>query len=330
MTLKTRQPTGKPPWPILLIAGLEKSGKSYSAAQASASELVGRTFWVSVGEDEPDELGALPGARFEIVEHDGTYRGIRSTLDECAGQLPTDGKPNLLVLDSATRLWDLLCDEQQIEANRRAAEKARKYNRPVGEDDAQITADLWNVAKQRWAHCIDCLRAHQGPSIVLARMESVAIMDANGQPTKNRDWKIKAEKTLPFDVGAIVEMRARGDNWITGVRSVKYPLKEPRVEFPDFTVEGLWTRLGLTDKGATAHRTHSGIDAEDKPLQAAAVARDELRAFAEAEGWDLDAVAAAYADRAGGMALKDATSAPAIRAFMKSYAAEQKKVEKAA
>ena len=37
MTLITRKPTGKPPWPIMLIAGVEKSGKTYSAAQASAS-----------------------------------------------------------------------------------------------------------------------------------------------------------------------------------------------------------------------------------------------------------------------------------------------------
>jgi hypothetical protein len=128
--LNTRQPTGKPPWPILLLAGAEKAGKSYSAAEASASNLIGRTLWVGVGEDDPDEYGALPGARFEIVEHDGTYRGILAALTAALRSRPT-GKPNLIVLDSATRLWDLLCDEQQVVANRRARVKAEKYNRPV-------------------------------------------------------------------------------------------------------------------------------------------------------------------------------------------------------
>ena len=30
MTIHTRRPTGLPSWPILLIAGMEKSGKTYA------------------------------------------------------------------------------------------------------------------------------------------------------------------------------------------------------------------------------------------------------------------------------------------------------------
>ena len=113
MTLKTRKPTGKPAWPIMLIAGAEKAGKTYSAAQASASKLIGRTLWVGVGEDDPDEYGALPGVRFEIVEHDGTYRGILAALTACAAEPMEEGRPNLIVLDSATRLWDLKPGDQR-------------------------------------------------------------------------------------------------------------------------------------------------------------------------------------------------------------------------
>ena len=76
MTLQTRKPTGIPSWPIVLLTGVEKSGKTYAAAAASASEMVGRTLWLGIGEDDPDEYGAIPGTRFEIVVHDGTYRSI--------------------------------------------------------------------------------------------------------------------------------------------------------------------------------------------------------------------------------------------------------------
>lgn len=327
--LVTRAPTGKPPWPILLLAGVEKSGKSYSAAEASASSMVGRTLWVSLGEDDPDELGALPGARFEIVEHDGTYRGVLAVLDACAGLIPEkDAKPNLIVLDSGTRLWDLLCDQQQVEANRRARVKAEKFKRSPSDEDAIITMDQWNVAKQRWAHIIDCLRAHQGPSIITARLESVTILDGAGSPTKDKDWKVKAEKSLPYDVGAIVEMRARGDSWLTGVRSLRYKAIAPRTEFRDFTVEALWTKLGLAEADATSHRTHAAIDPEDKPAMAAEIARQELRALCEEKGIDLAAVAAQYLEESEGVPLKDATAAPAIRAFTKRIIAQVDKEAK--
>jgi hypothetical protein len=314
MPLTTRKPTGKAPWPIMLLAGSEKSGKSYACAQASASKLIGRTLWVGVGEDAPDEYGALPGARFEIVEHDGTYRGILNALAACAAE-PSKDVPNLIVLDSATRLWDLLCDEQQHVANERARRKAAKFNKPLPDEDATITMDQWNTAKQRWGHCIDTLREHQGPSIVTARLESVTVLDGKGQPTTDRTWKVKAEKSLPYDVGVVVEMPARGDTWLTGVRSLRWTATEPRVQYPDFTVEKLWTDLGLAEKDAAGERHHAANDPEDKPAQEADTARTELGALCDERGWDKAAVAAAFAEREGGVQIKEA-DAPELRKFM--------------
>lgn len=260
MTLKTRRPTGKPPWPMLLLAGTEKSGKSYACAVASASEHIGRTFWISVGEDDPDEYGAIDGARFEIVEHDGTYRGILAAIEAAAAVPAEGGKPNLIVVDSIGRLWELLSDMAQVEANRR---KKR--------DEAIITMDQWNLAKQRWAHVISALKEHDGPVIVTSRMEKVTVLgedgqpakDARGNPTGEKIFKVKAEKSLPFDVGAIVELHARGEYWLTGVRSLKFkPEPGVAVPYPDFTVEKLWTDLGVTKPGATAPRQVSHLDAE--------------------------------------------------------------------
>lgn len=314
-TLTTRKPTGKPAWPILLIAGAEKAGKTYSAAEASASDLIGRTLWVGVGEDDPDEYGALPGARFEIVEHDGTYRGILAALTACAAQPAKPGKPNLIVLDSATRLWDLLCDEQQHVANERAKRKAEKFNRPVPDEDATITMDQWNTAKQRWSHLIDTLRQHQGPSIVTARLENVTVLDEKGQPTTDRSWKVKAEKSLPYDVGCIVEMPKRGETYLAGVRSLRFkpdPAKPDRGKYAEFTVDKLWRDLGLADGAGT--RSHAAIDPEDKPATAAEAARAELAALCDEHGWDRAEIAAEF-EKANDVPVKVA-SAVVVREFI--------------
>lgn len=318
----TRKPTGNPSWPMLLIAGREKAGKSYASAEASTSDLIGRTLWVTVGEDEPDELGALPGARFEIVEHDGTYRGILGALTGAAAEPVADGKRNLIVLDSGSRLWDLFCDEQQVEANRRARVKAEKYKRPVPDEDVTITMDQWNTAKQRWGHCLDALRQHQGPSIITARLEDVTVLDNSGKPTSDRAWKVKAEKNLTYEVGCIIELHSLGESYLTGVKSLRYkPGPTQRTEYKPFTVDRLWRDLGLTEN--VGERRHSAVDAEDKPAQEADRARAELRSVADQKGWDLAALAAAYADLNEGASLKDTTNAAAIRRFAGEYAEQQ-------
>lgn len=254
--MKTRQPTGLPSWPILLLTGPEKTGKTYAAAAASASDLIGRTLWVGIGEDAPDEYGAIPGARFEIVEHNGTYRGIIDVLDECVTELAKDDKPGLIVLDSATRLWNMLCDDAQETANRRAREKAEKQRRPVPDEDVSIGMDLWNLAASRWASVMDCLRDHQGPSIITARLDVVTVIGADGKPTKDKDFKVQAHKSLPFDVGAIVELPEPGKAVLTGVRSLRVKdAQTARRPFPGFTVEALWTEMGLAEQ--VGPREHS-------------------------------------------------------------------------
>lgn len=247
---------------MTLIAGGEKAGKSYACALASASDLIDRTFWVGVGEDDPDEYGAIPGARFEIVEHDGTYKGIGTAVFE-ATQAPSNGKPNLIVLDSGTRLWDLLSEEAEIRARERAKKAAQKYKREYDPDaDVTIGPDLWNKATDRWNSIIDLLRNHNGPSLITARLEQVTVMDKDGKPTKDKTAKIKAQKNLPYDVGVIVEIPSRGETYITGARSLKFdvPMDE-RKSIKDFTVHGLWEQLGVGEPDATAPRQHASVDA---------------------------------------------------------------------
>lgn len=245
--LRTRKPTGKPPWPMILLAGGEKAGKSYSAAVASASEHISNTYWMGVGEDDPDEYGAIPGARFEILEHDGTYAEIVQQL-AAAVQAPAEpGKPNLIVFDSASRMWDMLSEEAQTLANMR-----RK------QDGAQITMDLWNRATSRWNTIMNILRAHKGPVILTARLETVTVMDDGGQPTKEKTEKVKGQKGLPFDVGVVVQMPRRGETYLTGVRSLRVDIGPDKKEpVKQFAITTLWRDMGVLEEGGTSDRIHS-------------------------------------------------------------------------
>lgn len=251
--LKTRKPTGKPPWPIVLLAGGEKTGKSWAAAAFSASDLVGRTFFVEIGESYADEYGAIPGARYEICEHDGSYRGIGGQIYAATQAPRVDGKPNCIIVDSMTLLWDLLSDQAQRTAYARWRKK--NPNKPEPDGEVQITMDLWNIAKKRWNDILDLLRRHDGPVLLTARLEQVAVMAPNGQPTTDKTLKVKAEKNLPYEVDVIVQMPSPRKYQITGLRSVKFQIEPDGAwPFPDFTVDALLRRLGLDAADATAPR----------------------------------------------------------------------------
>lgn len=236
MSIKTRRPTGKAPWPLLLLAGVQKAGKSYAAAKFSASDLIDRTFYIEVGEGSADQYGAIPGARYEIVEHDGSHAGILAAVEAAVAE-PANGKPHAIVMDSMSELWGLLCDEQQTIAN------ARKKS--------TITMDQWNAAKKRWRKIIDTLRTHNGPVILTARYEQVTVMK-NGQPTTDKEWKIRAEKDLAFEVDGIITMTEPRKPFIAGIRTIAFNVPAGGFSPKDpegFDLDGFFRRLNI-DNGA--------------------------------------------------------------------------------
>src|SRR4051812_4000991 len=78
--LKTRKPTGRVPWPCVLLEGEEKAGKSWALAQLSASDRIGALYWIDLNEGAGDEYGAIPGATYELVEHDGSYAQVLAAV----------------------------------------------------------------------------------------------------------------------------------------------------------------------------------------------------------------------------------------------------------
>lgn len=264
--LTTRKPTGRPAWPLVLLAGAEKSGKSWAAAEASKSPLIGTTYWIGCGEDDPDELGRV--GDFLIVEHNGSYPAIVDAITEINRLDQQGDKPTLIILDSISMVWAMLTDEAQAIANTRAARKAARSNKPAPQDDVAISMDLWNRAAKRWRRLMDALRAHQGPVILTARLSLISIL-ANGEPTGEKEYKIEGHKTLPYDVSAIVQLRSRSERYITGVRSVVWATEpDALIPFPtDAGVADLWAKLGLEEATDRVHRSNdanASIAAEDK------------------------------------------------------------------
>lgn len=288
----TRRPSGLVAWPMLLIAGWEKAGKSWSCAEASGSEFVGRTLWIGIGEDDPDEYANVPGADFEIVTHDGTYRDILAAVEWACSQPDVDGKPTLVVVDSMTRLWDLLSDMAQDMANARAAKK--NGGRSNADDEADIHPDLWNIATSKWNHVMDALRGNRGPVLLTARLDDVMVVK-NGRPTNDRVWKVKAQKMLPYDVGGIVQLPERGKAFLTGVKTTKLSVPE-KIPLPGFTVDKLWRQLGLSETSAR-DRTHSGIDRANTDPNAAqrALLLGQIRTAVNEDVTEMRAIAAQWA-----------------------------------
>jgi hypothetical protein len=300
----TRRPSGLTPWPVTLISSTPHAGATWACAAASGSELVARTLWVGAGEDEPDDYANVPGADFEIVPTSGTYADIVSGL-RWASSLPAgdDGRPNLLVLDSGTGVWDLLGAMAHAQAVQRAL-AAR--TRPGQDDEVVIGRDLWTEARERWDVVMDVLRAHPGPSLITARLDEVPIIDDEGRATRERLWRVQGHKTLPSTVDVHVQLPDRGRAVLVGVKTTRMPFLE-RAELDAFTVDRLWRDLGLGD--GMGFRAHASTYAGESPVD---VARRAVAQAATAAGVPLEAVAAEWAAAHDGQSIRAATDARAL------------------
>lgn len=248
MSFQGHRPSCKVSWPLILVAGAEKTGKSYTVAELTGSDLIGETFWIEFGENTAEEYGAVPGARYIVADHDGTFNDVCRRVREAVAEPPRDGKPNLIVIDSVSLIWEMLSAEMQQVANRRKKADV--------DAESKITSDLWNIAKERWKKLIRILRTHNGPVVLVARLEVVAVMDASGQPTKDKTRKVQAHKSLPYAVDVIVQIPEYRKYQITGVRSLVFnmPPGETFDAPSDFTLDSLLRRMGLAELGVAEPR----------------------------------------------------------------------------
>ena len=243
--IRSRPPTGRVPWPLVLLEGEEKSGKSWSAALLSTSPRVGVTYWLDLGEGAADEYGAIPGARYQVLEHDGTYAQVLDQVlavkDEAARAAAAGEPPVVLVIDSITALWELLKDWASERARTRKANRDKLARDPNAE--ITVSMDLWNDSGARYRRVMTQLLTFPGIVVVTARGKEVAALDDAGKPVEgSKEWKVEGHKTLPYDATAWMRMTRAQPPLLIGARSVHcgtVPGRDKPRPMPDFSLDWL-------------------------------------------------------------------------------------------
>lgn len=309
--LKTRQPTGRVPWPLILVEGGEKSGKSWSCAQFSTSDRIGQMYWIDLGEGAADEYGAIPGAKYLVVDHDGTwpqiYGAVAAISDEAARAADAGEPPIVLVIDSMTTEWEMLKDWASNRSRARLNARARRQNRPqLGDDeDPKISIDLWNDANTRHRKLMTILMTFPGIVLLTARGKEVAVLDDKGNPIPNaREYKVEGQKNLGYDASCWIRLDRSGPGRVIGVRSVHVGLR-PGYDQPielarEWTIESVVFDTLKCDPMAAHARNlaepragHDAPDSERYTVLSAAIedapTLDSLKGWYDQIGQDLEA-----------------------------------------
>ncbi|MFF7586767.1 AAA family ATPase [Kitasatospora purpeofusca] len=241
--LKTRRPTGIVPWPLVLIEGEEGAGKTWSAAEFSASDKIGQMYWIDLDEGSADEYAAIPDTRYLIIEHDGTYRDILEQIEAVhaeARRAALAGEPPVvLTIDSGSALWRMLTNWTHERARRSTKNKKMLLADPDAAVD--IGMNLWNDSVERWSRVMWLLRTLPGIAIVLARGKQISALDDNGTPIRNKtEWRVQGHKDLGFDSTVWIRMRRDEDPQLIKVRSLRLRVEKKRpLRLPNFSIEEL-------------------------------------------------------------------------------------------
>jgi hypothetical protein len=246
MPLNTRKPTGAVPWPLILLEGGEKTGKSFTAALLSASEKVGRMVWLDLGEGAADEYGAIPDVSYEVIEHAGTWESITGQVtaakEEASRAAGAGELPVILVIDSMTAEWDLL--KAWAETRARKTDNNRKKLEKDPNAEIPVSMNFWNDAGTRHRKLMTTLMTFPGIVIMTARGKEVTSIDAKGRPIEgSKEYRVEGNKNLAFDASCWVRLYRDKPAEVIGARSVHTGIRpgkdKPQELAPDWTLEWL-------------------------------------------------------------------------------------------
>ena len=270
--LKTRKPTCAVPLPQILIEGMEKSGKTWLCAEFSGSQRVSRTYWLEIGPaaGTADQYGAVPGARYEIVEHDGSwdqiYGAVLKIHQEAGEALARGEKPCVLIVDVAGAVWDLLKDWVSARAAVSKTNRSRLADDPAAE--LVIPRNLWNDATKRHAQIVTLFLTFPGIVLLTANGKEISATGTDGQPLANKkDWRVDTQKELPAYITCWVRMFREERARVIGARSVHAGVRpghdEPRLLGKTWNLEWLIFDMLALDP-ATAYvrefaELHTGV-----------------------------------------------------------------------
>lgn len=315
MALKTRKPTGVPSWPLILLAGESKTGKTYRAAEFTGDERVGRCFWLDLSEGCADEYINVPGANYEIIDHDGTWIDIISQVsdvrDIAREALAKGEKPVVLAIDSMTAEWATLSAWTDARARRSASNKQALKANPDAEID--ITANYWNDANSRHNRLMNILKTFPGIVVMTTLETEKTQFGPNGRPVKDAPKVARpdAHKRLTADATVWVRLSLNSAPTIVGIRSLRHnivPGQDEPKPWPDFTLGKLVFEVMGLGSGTAQVRNMPVLDADQAEPDELEAAKDRVWEAAKALGWDGAALAKDYAKHHNGASISAATA----------------------
>ncbi|MGI5414288.1 hypothetical protein [Actinomadura luteofluorescens] len=208
----------------------------------STSDRIGQMYWIDLGEGSADEYGAIPGADYLVVEHDGSYAQIYAALAEIhrlASAAQAKGEPPVVVvIDSMTAVWDLLKDWATERAKDSKSNKRKLAQDPNAE--IKVSTNYWNDANSRHRKLMRLLMTFSGIALMTARGKDVAAMDESGQPVEGRKtYKVEGQKNLGYDSSCWIRLSRDERPLVVGCRSVHTGIRPGRDE--PMTLDDDWT-----------------------------------------------------------------------------------------
>jgi hypothetical protein len=254
---------------LILLAGDSKTGKSFRAAEFTGDQRVGRSFWLDLAEGCADEYGAVPGADYEILDHNGTWVDIigqvEAVRDVAREALAKNELPVCLVIDSMTAEWSMLSAWTDTRARRSKANRAALAQDPDAEID--ITANYWNDANSRHNRLMNILKTFPGIVVLTAVETEKTQFGPGGKPIAGAPKVAKpdAQKRLTADVTAWIRLSLTEEPVVVGIRSLKHnvtPGKDKPEPWADFTLANLvFDFLGI-NAGTAQVRNMPVLDAD--------------------------------------------------------------------
>ncbi|MEU4804399.1 hypothetical protein [Actinosynnema sp. NPDC023587] len=202
--LTTRRPTGAAPWSRVLLSGEAGVDPGWVAAEFSGGHRLVTTYWLEVGTGRTGDMyAAVPGADYELLEHDGSWSEIYEQLCaawELAREVAEDGGLSTgLVVNGTSGIWQMLCSFADTLSRRRAAsalirdglDPAPAYSSEI---KVEIDPDVWTLVGARHRQFMAKVLTWPGPVILTAWEDRTA----DGR------WDLKAQPSLGWDVTAWV------------------------------------------------------------------------------------------------------------------------------
>lgn len=268
--LKTREPTGAVPWPLILLEGGEKAGKTWQMLLLSASPRVGQMFLLDVGEGRSDEYANIPGVSFLFIEHDGSLdsivRQVRAVHAYASIVAMGGGEPVVLGIDSMTLIWEMIKSHAAERARYTDTNRAKLLKNPNAE--IAIPGNAWDDAHDKRKELMHLLMTFPGIVVCTARGKEIAAVDDNGHFTGKKAYKVDAHKDLPYDVSCHIRLSRDHAPMIVSAQSVHAGIRpdkdEPKV-IADFSLERVIFDILKCDP-TTAHPRDLPIPVDRKYL----------------------------------------------------------------